>query len=369
MPGLDGVLGLFAFRPLFIKSPCGYVSLGIPLKTVYGQANQAMARNLMGLGVATLFVLLAAYLFGYIFVLRRVSILVGVAHKLTAGDLDARTGLVYGKGELDLLARAFDNMALTLQKRKAERDYAETQLAHKAEELARSNAELEQFAYVASHDLQEPLRMVSSFTQLLARRYKGRLDQDADEFIGFAVDGAARMHKLINDLLDYSRVGNRGKPFEPTDCEALLHRTLSNLHVAIEENEARITHDPLPTVVVDESQIIQLFQNLIGNALKFHGSTPPHIHLAARQNGHEYIFSVADNGIGIDPQYHERVFVIFQRLHGREKYPGTGIGLAICKKIVERHGGRIWLESEPGQGSIFFFSIPKREVNDLEKSR
>ena len=224
--------------------------------------------------------------------------------------------------------------------------------------LKRSNRELEQFAYVASHDLQEPLRMVSSFTQLLAKRYQGKLDKDADEFIAYVVAGAKRMQALINDLLTYSRVDTRGKSFEPIDSEAAFDQAIANLRVAIKEGEAVITHDPLPPLIADDLQIVQLFQNLLGNAIKFHGKEPPRIHVSAKQEGNEWVFSFRDNGIGIAPEYFDRVFVIFQRLHGREEYPGTGTGLAICKKIVERHGGRIWVESAPSKGSTFYFTIP-----------
>jgi len=245
-----------------------------------------------------------------------------------------------------------------------ERRRAEQQLARYAGELARSNAELEQFAYVASHDLQEPLRMVSSFTQLLGKRYRGKLDQDADEFIGFAVDGATRMQRLINDLLAYSRVGTRGKPFKPVDCQGIFSQARDNLMKVIDESEAVITQEPLPTVLGDEVQLLQLFQNLVANAIKFHNQAPTKIRVSAEKSGPEWIFAIKDNGIGIAPEHQKRIFSIFQRLHHRSEYPGTGIGLALCKKIVERHGGRIWVESQPGQGSTFYFSIPGEDSNE-----
>ncbi len=239
-----------------------------------------------------------------------------------------------------------------------ERRKAEEALERRTDELARSNAELERFAYVASHDLQEPLRMVSSYVQLIARRYQGKLDSDADEFIGFAVDGATRMQRLITDLLAFSRVGRTGMEFAPTSLETSLGQALSNLKVAIAETGAVVTHDPLPVVTGDSSQMVQVFQNLVGNALKFRGKEPPTVHVSARRQGAEWLFAVRDNGIGFDPQYAERIFIIFQRLHGRD-YAGTGIGLPISRKIVERHGGRMWVESEPGKGSTFFFTLPR----------
>jgi light-regulated signal transduction histidine kinase (bacteriophytochrome) len=236
-------------------------------------------------------------------------------------------------------------------------------------ELQRSNEELEQFAYVASHDLQEPLRSIGSYCQLLQRRYKGKLDKDADEFIGFAVDGAKRMQVLINDLLKYSRVGTRGKAFEPTDCNLLIRETISNLRQAIEDQSAEVTVDELPTVEGDAVQIGQLFQNLIANAIKFRGDAPPKVHVSAQAENGEIVLSVKDNGIGIDPRHADRIFQIFQRLHERGKYPGTGIGLAVCKKIVTRHAGRIWVESVPGQGSDFRFTLAPRYGQREEGTR
>jgi len=245
------------------------------------------------------------------------------------------------------------------ERKRVERELKQAEeLKQAIEALEVSNKDLEQFAYVASHDLQEPLRMVSSFTQLLAKRYRGKLDKDADEFIAYIVAGAKRMQALINDLLTYSRVDTRGESFGPIDSEAALDQAIANLRVAIEEGEAAVTHDPLPPLIADNSQIVQLFQNLLGNAIKFHGKEPPRIHVSARQENNEWVFSFRDNGIGIAPECFDRVFVIFQRLHGREEYPGTGTGLAICNKIVERHGGRIWVESEPSKGSTFYFAIP-----------
>ncbi|MDI6886382.1 MAG: ATP-binding protein [archaeon] len=252
---------------------------------------------------------------------------------------------------------AFALHSIELEERKRE----EEKLKQAVKALERSNVELEQFAYVASHDLQEPLRMVSSYVQLLARRYKGKLDADADDFIAYAVEGANRMQMLINDLLAYSRVSTRGKPFEPTDCEAVLEQTLANLQVAIADSGAVVTHDTLPAVMADDLQLGQLFQNLIDNAIKFRSEEPPRIHISAEQKGNECVFSVRDNGIGIAPEFFERIFIIFKRMHTRREYPGTGIGLAICKRIVERHGGRIWVESQPGKGATFYFTMPVRE--------
>ena len=241
-------------------------------------------------------------------------------------------------------------------------------LEQRAEELARSNADLEQFAYVASHDLQEPLRSVVGFTSLLSRRYKGQIDENADRFIERAVLAASRMQGLINDLLSYSRVGRNFEGPVRVDAEALLDQELDGLHAAIQESSASVTHDPLPSIAADSSLLGQVFRNLIGNAIKFRGESPPAVHVSVEEQGAEWKFAVKDNGIGIDPQFAERIFTIFQRLHTREEYPGTGIGLSICKKAIERLGGRIWVESQLGQGSTFYFTVPIDQGAELNQT-
>ncbi len=253
-----------------------------------------------------------------------------------------------------------------------DRKRAEETLKQQAETLARVNQEVQQFAWmasrtaeelqdfahVASHDLQEPLRMVTSYTQLLASRYADKLDEDAREFITFAVDGATRMQELIQELLAYSRAGGDVAMPEEVDCETILDRSLANLRASIEENDAIITRDPLPKVMGDETQLTQVFQNLIGNAIKYRRDRRPELHVSAQQEADRWRLSIRDNGIGMDPKHTERIFKVFQRLHGKGgKYPGTGIGLAICKKIIEQHYGRIWAESTPGQGSTFHFTL------------
>ena len=235
---------------------------------------------------------------------------------------------------------------------------AEEALAIKAAALTQSNEELEMFAYIASHDLQEPLRMVTSYLQLLNKRYNDKLDEEAQEFIHYAVDGAKRMHQLINDLLAYSRIGMRGKEFTCVDCQDILKNTMQLMQFSISDNNATVMTGPLPTLLGDESQLCQLFQNLISNAIKFQNKTPPIVHIAAQQQENCYLFSVEDNGIGIAPESASRIFDVFQRLHTREAYPGTGIGLAICKKIVERHGGKIWVQSQLEKGATFYFTLP-----------
>ena len=272
------------------------------------------------------------------------------------GDLTAVECIKQGAADYvlkDHLARLPESVRRAMREKRLRDEHKQAQ-----EELARSNQDLEQFAYVASHDLQEPLRMVATYTQLLAERYRGQLDDNADKYIHYAVDGALRMQTLVQDLLTFSRIGRQGTDLQSTDCNAVVEMAVKNLRAAVDESRARVTHDSLPTVMADGSQLLQVFQNLIGNALKFRGSAPPAIHVSASQNGKEWIFSVADNGIGIAPEHAEMIFVIFKRLHTRAEYPGSGIGLSICKKIIERQGGRIWVESQPGQGSTFKFTLP-----------
>lgn len=230
------------------------------------------------------------------------------------------------------------------------------------DELLRSNTELQQFANVASHDLQEPLRMVASYIQLLESRFDGRLDDETREFMSYAVEGAKRMQSLVNGLLEYARVESQGKPLQRTDMNVIFDQTLSNLEMRITETGAQITRGDLPWVMGDPVQLVQLMQNLISNALKFQKPGIPRVSVTAEEKGGEWIFACKDNGIGIDPKYFDRIFLIFQRLHRREEYTGMGIGLAVCKRIVERHGGRIWVESKPQEGSTFFFTMPQKDL-------
>jgi light-regulated signal transduction histidine kinase (bacteriophytochrome) len=263
-------------------------------------------------------------------------------------------------GAMDYLVKDEINAALLERsiRHATERQRLLNALQQAADDLQRSNRELEQFAYIASHDLQAPLRRVKSFCQLLERRCQGKLDADAEEFIGYIVEGAESMQRLIRDLLAFSRVGRQGAPLAPTDCSAVLDCALENLQIAIEESNATITRDSLPTVMADSTQLLQLLQNLIGNAITYRSDQPPHIHVGVQRRPGDWLISVRDNGIGIEPKHTSEIFTIFKRLHSSDKYPGTGIGLAVCKKIVERHGGRIWVESQPGQGSTFYFTVP-----------
>lgn len=282
---------------------------------------------------------------------RTVAVDAGAAHRRAA--------------RLEAQVAALEQLLEVTERTVAEQsDHLETALREldaRNHELRRSNDELETFAYVASHDLQEPLRMVASYSQLIARRYSDKLDDAGREFIQFAVDGATRMQLLIEALLEYSRVGSRPQAFDPVHLDAVVEAVLSDLRLRVQETDAHVTHDPLPTVMGDKTQLTQLFQNLVSNALKFRGNNPARVHIASERGTSEWILSVRDDGIGIDAKYSERIFQIFQRLHTRDEYPGTGIGLAVCRRIVERHNGRIWVEPVPGAGSVFKFTIPLNE--------
>jgi signal transduction histidine kinase len=385
--GLDGTRVILVSREI----PLGEQALTLVTERPASEAFALTLRTLIITGVLVSAALAAAGFLGFMIVRQIVRPTMGLAataRALASGDL-AKRAAVDRDDELGVLAEAFNSMADQLQKtigslerRVAERTRelrrtneelkAEVAERRRAEaELARSNADLEQFAYVASHDLQEPLRMVTSYVQLLAQDYEGQLDPDADRFISYAVDGANRMKALIDDLLEYSRVGSRAKPFEPTSCDDVMEQVISDLDEAIKESRGEVTWKSLPTVMADGTQLAQLLRNLVGNGIKFRGEAPPHVHVSAAlaSSGaglaeapdsvrEEWLFSVRDNGIGIAPKYHERIFRMFERLHHRSEYPGTGIGLAVCDKIVERHGGRIWVESQPGHGSTFYFTIP-----------
>ncbi|HEY0029871.1 MAG TPA: ATP-binding protein [Bacteroidia bacterium] len=281
------------------------------------------------------------------------------ANKVAKAEFNVKAQ-VFSKDEIGQLATVFNKMIDDLQENIGQKIKAENELKEKTQDLIRSNTELEQFAYVASHDLQEPLRMITSYLQLIEERYKDKLDDDANEFIAFAVDGAKRMKNLIHSLLEYSRV-HRVQKFDRIETNVLLDRVQQNLNSKIMENKVAIKIDKLPSINGDSVLISQLFQNLIENAIKFKGERDPEIKISGKKNEGEFLFSVADNGIGISEEYWDKIFIILQRLHSSEKYPGTGIGLAICKKIVEHHGGRVWLESKPEEGSTFYFTIKEMD--------
>lgn len=346
------------------------------------QAIEAATRSSVGLALAVTVLLSLAAALVATRLFRPLGGLSAAAIALAERDYNARVAET-GAADLRAVAREFNRMAdalaaneaqlrqrarelraanqklgalnETLERRVEERT---AEVEARAAELARSNADLVQFAYVASHDLQEPLRVVGSYAQLLGRRYQGQLDESADKYIGYLVDAANRMQRLINDLLAYSRVGTRGAEFASVDCERLFEEVVANLSEAIKEADAVVTHDPLPVVEGDGTQLSRVFQNLVGNAIKFRQAPGVRVHVGVEENDGQWIFTVRDNGIGIDPEYFDRVFVIFQRLHTSDEYPGSGMGLAITKRIVERHGGRIWVESEAGKGSAFSFTLP-----------
>jgi signal transduction histidine kinase len=348
--GIDGKKRLFGFTTMAGLATNLRLMVGIPEKLALEPVKKVFFYICLWIAFS-LIVLIASWIAGSLFALKKINRLVNVTREISSGNLSIRTGIRGGRGELGQLARAFDTMAEALQER-------DLKLEERTAELERSNEELEQFAYIASHDLQEPLRMIASYTQLLAKRYKDKLDSDANEFINYAVDGANRMQTLINDLLKYSRVGTKGEEFTHVDLNSVMDMVKANLKGALEENNAEIKYSKLPTVMADNSQMIQLFQNLIGNAVKFRKKdTRPIVEISAKKEGSFVKFMVKDNGIGIDNKYLDRIFIIFQRLHTKDEFPGTGIGLAICKKIVERHGGEIHVESEEGTGATFVFTL------------
>ena len=385
-PGADGFhfegTHLFVFRPVMRDSDrIGTIGLNASMTE--------LKTKLASIAVISSTVLAASLLFAFVLaaflqrlISRPIVSLAATATQVSERNDYSLRAAEESDDELGRLAHSFNGMLAGIQERdkslvatndalnvqiaarmNAERglrtlnEELEQRVKDRTTDLQRSNEELEQFAYVASHDLQEPLRMIVSYLQLLERRYGEKLDAEGRQFMDFAVDGGRRMQTLIQDLLAFSRVGTRTKPFQPVDLGHALAGALANLQVVIGETGATITHDTLPTVTGDATQLTLLLQNLISNAIKFRGKEPPKIHVSCERGAHEWHFGVRDNGIGIEPQYFDRIFVIFKRLHSREKYPGTGIGLAVCKKIVGRHGGQISVESEPGKGSAFSFTI------------
>jgi signal transduction histidine kinase len=341
------------------------------------QRNNIVLFAVIGLGVLVLIVTAAlAWLALRRWVTGPMKTLGREVDTVEGGDLSHEIDMSDAPEEIRILAEQIDRMrlrileeyagAVTAQNAAVE---AQQMVEEQAEDLRRSNAELEQFAYVASHDLQEPLRKVASFCQLLERRYKGQLDERGEQYIEFAVDGAKRMQQLINDLLAFSRVGRLTSDFTDVDLSAALAQALVQIEVVVSEAGAQVTSDPLPTVQGENTLLVQLFQNLIGNGVKFSGGRTPRIHIGVRSDGDEWEFCCADNGIGIEPQYQDKIFVIFQRLHGRDVYGGTGIGLAMCKKIVEYHGGRMWLDTTVTEGATFRWTLPVNERGPVRDDR
>jgi len=384
--GIDGILRRYHYVPVPGSDNGLFVNVGMAKEVILERINADFHQNLLWLGLSALAALGCAWVVAGYSVLKYVQRLTVAARRMARGEWSTRVQLQGNASwELHELATAFDEMAAALRQNQdwleekveqrtqqlsrsneslqaeiLERKQAEKASRKLLHDLERSNKELEQFAYVASHDLQEPLRLVSAYTQLLLQRYRDKLDADADPIVKFITEGVTRMQQLIQDLLAYSRVSSQTKPLTLSDSQKVFDTALRNLAVTLREHQAEVTHDPLPTLLCEPSQLSHVFQNLIANGVKFHGEAPPCIHIGVRKTEDEsaWLFSISDNGIGIDPEYFERIFVIFQRLHSRSKYPGTGIGLAICKRIVEQHRGKIWVESVKGKGSTFFFTIP-----------
>lgn len=334
--------------------------IGLIVKMDRSEGLSLLSENMGGFAVVVPILLLGVVVAALIVarhLVNPISRLTKSVEQFSRGHFESRV-IVETSDEIGILAETFNAMALSIQKSNSE---LERRVESRTADLMRSNQDLEQFAYVASHDLQEPLRMVSSYTQLLSRRYTGRLDSDADEFIGYAVDGAKRMQKLINDLLTYSRVGRHDNEYKRLNVSDVVNETIENLRARMTDGEVNVVVGDLPSVVADQQQLLSLFQNLIGNAIKYRSSErPPNVRISAERTDSAWKFAVTDNGIGVDLAFSDKIFTIFQRLHGRDEYEGTGIGLAVAKKIVERAGGRIWLTSIPGEGPTFYFTVIDR---------
>ena len=374
--GVDGIERLYAFTPLGDGPESGaYISVGIPAEVAYAEANQNMARSLLVLLLIAPLALTAAWLFGDLFIVRKVKALLDATRQLAAGDLGARVDIKRGTKELSQLARAFNKMAESLQQEIVERRRAEARLQTYTVQLEQSNRDLQEFANVASHDLQEPLRKIQAFGDRLQARYAEKLDEDGRDYLARMQSATRRMQTLINDLLTYSRVTTRAQPFTPVSLTDVVGEVISDLEVRLEESGGRVEIDNLPTIEADYLQMRQLLQNLIGNALKYHRPDCPPVvkvyadSLAAAERpgngtpatGGRYRIIVEDNGIGFDEKYLERILQPFQRLHGRGQYEGTGMGLAICRKIVERHSGMVQAKSVPGQGATFIVTLPIKQ--------
>jgi len=353
--GLGGspkLVGFDRLLPVLPGSPTVFVE--IPLEEAYAPARKLLVEQTLWLALVGLVGLGVAWALGFRLVVRPITAMAGAAEAIGRGEFSIRLEADGQALELARLGRAFNRMAEGLEERQAELD-------KKTKELENSNKDLEQFAYVASHDLQEPLRKITSFADLLAKRCSGQLDDNGQRYVAYMVDGARRMSQLITHLLDFSRIGSRGKAFVPADLNEPLDIALDNLELPLTENQAVVSRGTLPMVTADAAQLCQLFQNLIGNAIKYRGEAPPAIAVTAERRDGSWVVAVADNGPGIPPQHHERIFRMFQRLQADQDRRGAGIGLAFCKRIVERHGGRIWVESEEGRGSTFYFTLPDAE--------
>lgn len=363
--GPDGVQRIYATTHMNCDHGCIKVVLGIPTSVAFAEANRTTTRNLILLGVATLLAALAAALLAELLIMRQTRALLHTTQELASGNLSARAALPHATGELGQLAQAFDNMADSLEQRSLERDQAERNMREYAAELERSNRELRDFANIASHDMQEPLRKILTFSELLRLRYTDQLDERASDYLQRMDRAARHLHDLINDLLAYSRITTRAKPFSSVDLNEVARKVLSDLDLQIEESGAKIEVGDLPSLEADPTQMYQLLQNLVSNALKYHApDRPPQIAIRGDRLADGVCqIQVRDNGIGFDTKYLERMFQPFQRLHGRDEYEGTGMGLAICRKIVERHGGNISAVSAPGQGATFTVTLPLSHQN------